>query len=377
VTRATLAALFGGLLIAASGAAGASGSSAAASLNAAIAAEKRALKDVHAEKWKDARANLEESKKALGEARADVLKDPVMAPAAKDLNQALLGDDRALDNLRAKPALDPAYAINIAIIRKESAAEWIDHHTVKPPPPNQPPRVTEFKAEFPSGKEGTTTTYTVTASDPDGDKLTYDWTKDQPGKACGRFSYFTNAPNVVYWDHPGPEQAQAAGKKYSCPHEGPFHIAKITVAVSDGKDTCTVVDPYGSQPVPPFDPGEKCAKIGKPGLTPDLANAMVQALDHTIDEEASVLAPPLDFVLPDIRRLEDSRKVLDRVEAELSKYAGVFPEEYAIHRASELDGEALEDAKAGKDGRAYDAVGDAVDLKESARNALKKLGKAK
>ena len=76
------------------------------------------------------------------------------------------------------------------------------------------------------------TTYRVTATDPDGDPLSFRWTKD--GSPCGVFTF---AGGVASWSHPDPP----------CPTE-PFHPATITVEVSDGRFTCRAVYPGGSAP---------------------------------------------------------------------------------------------------------------------------------
>ncbi len=79
---------------------------------------------------------------------------------------------------------------------------------------NKPPVVGPIKANL----IPTNTFYNVDASDPEGDKLTFVWTKSNP---CGPFT-FQDATAV--WAHPHPP----------CPNEE-FHPGTITVVVSDGK----------------------------------------------------------------------------------------------------------------------------------------------
>ncbi len=84
--------------------------------------------------------------------------------------------------------------------------------------PNQAPSVSAFQALF--VPEERATRYRVTASDPDGDLLSYQWSKSNP---CGTFSSSPISPEAV-WGHPHPP----------CPEE-PFHSGTVTVIVNDGQ----------------------------------------------------------------------------------------------------------------------------------------------
>jgi hypothetical protein len=69
-----------------------------------------------------------------------------------------------------------------------------------------------------------TSTYKITAADPDLDKLTYAWTNSN---SCGEF-VVTSDSSVAKWVHPHTNEAGA------CPEEGTHHPGAITVVVSDG-----------------------------------------------------------------------------------------------------------------------------------------------
>jgi len=80
-------------------------------------------------------------------------------------------------------------------------------------PANKPPVVGPIVANL----IPTNTFYNVTATDPEGDKLTYVWTKSNP---CGSFTF---QDGTAVWAHPHPP----------CPNEE-FHPGTITVVVTDG-----------------------------------------------------------------------------------------------------------------------------------------------
>jgi hypothetical protein len=85
--------------------------------------------------------------------------------------------------------------------------------------PNQAPQVGEIAARL----RPPFTFYSVQASDPDGDTLSYQWTL-QPGQAdCNSF---TSSGNQATWEH---------GEDTPCSHGGPLHPGTITVVVSDGQ----------------------------------------------------------------------------------------------------------------------------------------------
>ena len=80
---------------------------------------------------------------------------------------------------------------------------------------NAPPVVGPVKAVF----DPPFTRYSVVASDPDADALTYVWTNTN---VCG---VFTGHGDSADWDH---------GESTNCTHDAPYHAGTITVSVSDG-----------------------------------------------------------------------------------------------------------------------------------------------
>ena len=193
----------------------------------AIAAEKWALKSFDHNKA-GTRQDLEQSLSELRSAAASSALNPDFASATSDLKQAIHGDEIALENLSNKHEQDRARAkINIAIVRKESAeavyARAADHEPV----------VSPITANFVS--EQSETVYTITASDPDGDRLLRDWKLTPPAAdpTCNDFTFDSSTPNEAIWHH---------GNDNGCDHskEGPRgHLGTVTVAVSDEHWTCT------------------------------------------------------------------------------------------------------------------------------------------
>ena len=88
-------------------------------------------------------------------------------------------------------------------------------------PGQKPPQITSIAATFVMP----ITTYKATASDPNNDKLTYQWANSNP---CGVFTF--SGPTAT-WLHPDSNQPGA------CPVE-PVHPGTIAVVVSDGYYGC-------------------------------------------------------------------------------------------------------------------------------------------
>ncbi|QRN94900.1 hypothetical protein JRI60_38225 [Archangium violaceum] len=89
--------------------------------------------------------------------------------------------------------------------------------SVPPPPPNQQPTLSSVKATPDTLDEGASTTLAVTASDPDGDTLTYAWTQT-PSTPAGKFSDST-----------------AASPTWTAPALTSDQTFTLQVIVSDGK----------------------------------------------------------------------------------------------------------------------------------------------
>jgi hypothetical protein len=82
------------------------------------------------------------------------------------------------------------------------------------------------------------TTYTVIATDPEGDPLTYSWSLvADPGQDCGVKG---SSGNKATWSH-------STNPPDNCPHPGTDHPFTITVSVSDGRNTPTVRTYRGSE----------------------------------------------------------------------------------------------------------------------------------
>jgi len=209
-------------------------------VNRAIVLEKLALNQLDRKKLDDARRNLEKSRDILRSAAGSASLNPKLRSVGGNLRQAAAKDEIALDNLgKKRPPRDPRLNINLALVLKDQAVDKINRTAPPAKPANRPPAVTKFEATF----ARPTTTYVVTATDPDRDTLSYTWKKS---RACGE----QKADGAKYdWIHPDDDEDPDA-----CPEE-PIHAGTITVVVGDGRFDCTVVYRGGSAPTNgPIDP---------------------------------------------------------------------------------------------------------------------------
>lgn len=161
--------------------------------------------------------------------------------------------------------------------RADELRDWIDNLKVaianKPcppeapatqPPPNQPPVITAFTADFPAAPGcDTCTGYAVEATDEDLQTLTYTWSKRPPDGApnpehtnCGTFTPNFPFPSEAIWDHPNGEPTDTPP---GCDHPATKHPGWITVVVTDAQGlavSCTYKD--GSAPTSTSDPATNC-----------------------------------------------------------------------------------------------------------------------
>lgn len=105
------------------------------------------------------------------------------------------------------------------------------------PSDNLPPNVSGIGATFDSQRHATD--YEVSATDQDGDPITYAWSKSNE-RQCGEF---TSNGNTATWNHAHPP----------CPAEQ-THPGTITVVVSDGHYDCIATYSGGSAPGTGFPP---------------------------------------------------------------------------------------------------------------------------
>ena len=98
--------------------------------------------------------------------------------------------------------------------------------------PNRPPVVTQLKATL----SAPVTTFTVTATDPDNDPLTFEW--KMAGEACGTpRTPWTQSGQTVNWSH-------SDQSPDGCSHQSADHDVITSVTVSDGRGgsvQCTIV----------------------------------------------------------------------------------------------------------------------------------------
>jgi hypothetical protein len=127
------------------------------------------------------------------------------------------------------------------------------------------------------------THYSISAIDPDGDRLTFEWTLEPPQLDPG----CTNLGQLVYFDHGSHGQASSEftwfhGDQHGCDHTkmGPQgHLGFVDVVVRDGQWECKAsylgtedgfVEPFPCRPVPAAKPPPPPPpKGGGPGISPD------------------------------------------------------------------------------------------------------------
>lgn len=168
-----------------------------------------------------------------------------------------------------------------------------------------------------------------------------------------------------------PDPGDTAG---DCPDEL-VHPATITVIVSDGKgESCTVIDPHGSAPVPPFDPGEDCKDIGPRGLTPAEAVLLSDRVQSAIGQEeragGKLVTGTKKAKGKAAAILETAALLLDRVEGPAAEHGGTSSIEQDVHEASELDREAASDIRGGDVGSAKSKLDKALARKKAAKAKL-------
>jgi hypothetical protein len=133
----------------------------------------------------------------------------------------------------------------IKALLKESGTAITTTPAQPPPTTNNPPTVGQISATL----NPPNTFYSITASDPDGDQLSYTWTNSNN---CGTF---TSSANTATWNHPHPP----------CGEET-YHPGTITVIVNDG---------HGHQITRTYDKGsqDSSSSVPAPAPTPATVSA--------------------------------------------------------------------------------------------------------
>ena len=198
----------------------------------AIEHEKNALKALDSDRAK-AKSELEQSLADLESAAASSTLDPGLDTASADLRQAINKDKIAIDNLAKQPGRARA-KINEAIVKKEAAVDIYtpSTHVAADAPPTLKPVQATFE------EDARATFYEVSATDQDGDRLSYDWTltppKDDP--SCNNHGDLKSAKPEFIWHHSSDDER---GHGDHCHHKTPQHNGTVTVTVSDKGWTCT------------------------------------------------------------------------------------------------------------------------------------------
>lgn len=157
-----------------------------------------------------------------------------------------------------KAELQHSVDFYLQVVKREKAMITIASRLIKqvdgiirdrcsPPPAgaNKPPVITSFGAVF-GTQCSTCTLYTVSANDPEGQALSYSWSKSPPpggnpgATNCGTFTENSPAANQAIWDHPN-------GGASSCSHAAGEHPGYIAVVVTDAQGGQTLfTDTHGS-----------------------------------------------------------------------------------------------------------------------------------
>lgn len=199
-------------------------------------AELAALKALDTGDLAGVKADLEASMAKLNAARQSSALTPGFGDVTSYLKNALSTDDAALNGL-PHPAERGRVRrlINTAIVRKDSALAALTAHRIAA---NRAPRLQPMLGAFSSDAKATT--YTVAATDPDGDKLTYSWVLDPPANDpnCDNLGHLISRQRTFVWHH---GDSVASGDCDHSVEDARGHQGTVYVHVSDGVWRCTAV----------------------------------------------------------------------------------------------------------------------------------------